>query len=185
MSLLEWIWNPNDWPSWMSSPVCKLYGWPQAWQLRSCLGSDHRREKVVACLLAAATDLRADAAMLVMSSMLLALLSRSEARRRTGFEHRAKDAQPRCGLPRRDTAGGLTHVGAVEAESNDVDHFLHVVFTHTRVGARRATGRTIETFVDTAEERVAIHVRRLRMQLDDFLKGQHPPPSGPAYVPWP
>jgi hypothetical protein len=82
---------------------------------------DNDREKVVAGPFAAATDLGADAAVLVVGSMPFALLAGGEASCRAGFEHRGKKAEIRRALPRHDTAGCVADIGAVEAESNDAD----------------------------------------------------------------
>lgn len=114
-----------------------------------CLHDDNR-EKVVACLFAAATDLGTDAAVLMVSGMPFALVGRGEAGRRTRFEHLAEDAEIWRALPRHDAAGRLAGVGAVEAETNDTDQFLHIVFAQTGVGAGGTASGTIEALVDAA-----------------------------------
>src|SRR5262249_31935416 len=129
-----------------------------------------RREQVVAGLLAAAANLRTDAAVLVVSGVALALLSACFASRRARFEHCGHEAQIRLALPRHYTACRFAAVGAVEAEPNGANKLLHVGLARAGIGAGRAAGGAVEAFLDAAKERVAIQAARLRMQLDDLLK---------------
>jgi hypothetical protein len=78
-------------------------------------------DKIVAGLFAAATDLGADAAVLVVSGMQFALVGGGEAGCRAGFEHRGEEAEIWRALPRHDTTGCVAGIGAVEAKSNDAD----------------------------------------------------------------
>jgi hypothetical protein len=122
-----------------------------------------RREKVIACLLAAATDFGADAAVLVVGGVPFALLGTSEASDRTCFDHCADKAEIRSGLACHDAAGGVTGVGAVEAEANAAHHLAHVFLGEIGVGTTRTAGDTVDARVDTAQERVAILAGRLWM----------------------
>jgi len=106
-----------------------------------------------------------------MGGVEVALVGTDDAGRCTGFDHRPHEAKIRRGLPRHDPAGGLAHVGAVEAEANDANHLVDIGFAQACVGAGRTTGGTVETLVDTAQESVVIHAGGLWMQLDDLLKG--------------
>ena len=109
--------------------------------------------------------------MLVMGGMLVALLSADEARDRAGFDHCADEPKIRLRLAGHDAAGGVAHVGAVEAKPNAAHHLAHVVFGEIGVCTTRAAGETVQTLGDTAQGSVAIRTRRSWMQLDDLLKG--------------
>jgi hypothetical protein len=134
-----------------------------------------RLEKVVASLLAAATDFGAEPAVLVMGCVEVALGGTDEAGRRRGFDRRPHKAKIRRSLPCHDPASGVTRVDAVEAQPNHANHLLDIGFAQARVGAGRTASGTVETLVDTAQESVAIKISRLRMQLDDLLKGHRFP----------
>ena len=139
-----------------------------------------RVEKVVARLFAAATDFGADAAVLVMSSVEVALFGTDDASHRTGFDHRAHEAEIGRGLPRHDARGCVALIGAIGAQSNDAPHLLDIGLAQAGVGACRTAGATVETLVDTAQERVAIHLGRVGMELDDLWVG-HVLPFGPSW----
>jgi hypothetical protein len=130
-----------------------------------------RPEKVVARLLAAATDFGAESAVFVMGGVEVALACTDDAGRRTGFDHCPHEAKIRRGLPGDDAAGGVASVGAVEAQSNDAYHLLNIGLAQAGVGTGRATGGTVETLLYTTDESVPIDPGRLWMQLDDLLKG--------------
>jgi len=110
----------------------------------------NRCDEVVARLLAAAADLGANTAVLVMGGMLLALSTTGLARRRAGLDDRPQDAQVRRGLTDRDPGGRVAGVSAVEAEANAAHHLAHVVLREIGVGATRATGGAVEALFDTA-----------------------------------
>jgi hypothetical protein len=154
------------------------------------LRSAHHLEKVVARFLAAPTDFGASATVLVMGRMKVAFLGTDGAGRRTRLDHCPHEAKIRRRLPRHDAAGGVAHVGAVEAEANDANHFVDIGFAQARVGAGGAAGGTVETLVDAAQESVAIKAAaRLWVQLDDLLISHVSPLSGssggvPLFVPW-
>jgi hypothetical protein len=78
----------------------------------------NRRYEVVACILASATDLGADAAVFVVGGVPLALLCTRDTSHRTRFDHCAEKAEIRLGLPCDDTACDVAHVSAIEAEAN-------------------------------------------------------------------
>jgi hypothetical protein len=130
-----------------------------------------RREKVVACLLAATTGFAAEPAVLVVGGVPVALLGTGEASHRTGFDHCADEREIWSGLACHDAAGGVAGVGAVEAEPNATHHLAHVVLGKIGVGTTRTTGGTIQALFDTTQKRVAIEACRLWMQPDDLLKG--------------
>jgi hypothetical protein len=120
-------------------------------------------------LLAAAANLGADAAVVVMGGMPLALVSTGSAGRRARFDHRPEDAEIRRGLTDRDTGGRVADVNAVEAESNAAHHLAHVGLREIRVGTTRAAGGAIAAHFDTAQERGLIDTCRLRVCLHDVL----------------
>jgi hypothetical protein len=127
-----------------------------------------RREEVVACLLATATDFGADAAVLVVGGVPFALLGADETGRRTSFDYCADEAEIRLGLTCHDAAGGVARIGAVKAEANAAHHLAHVVLGEISVCTTRAADNTVKALVDTANQRLAIQAGRLWMQLDDL-----------------
>ena len=133
------------------------------------LSSANRCDQVAAGLLAAAAVLGANAAVIVMGGMPLALITTGSAGGRAGFDHCPEDAEIRRGLTYRDPGGSVAGVGAVEAEANAAHHLVHVVFGEIGVGTTRAAGATVEALFDTAKERVVVNARRLWMCLDDVL----------------
>ena len=120
-------------------------------------------------MLAAPADLRANAAVLVMGGMPLALITTGLTGRRTGLDHCPHDAKIRLGLTDHDTGGSSAGVGAVEAQANATHHLVHVVFREIGVGTTRAAGGTVEALFDTAQERVVIDTCRLWMCLEYVL----------------
>lgn len=144
--------------------------------------SANRREKVIASLLAAAADCGADATVLVVRGVELALLGAGEAGRRTSFDHCADEAEIGRGLPCHDPAGRIARVGTVEVEPNAADQLRQIAFGQTSVCAGSTAGRTVETLVDAAEESVSIQAARIWMQADDLLKSHVLPLSVEAVL---
>jgi hypothetical protein len=134
-----------------------------------------RREKVVARVLAPATDFGAEPAVLVVGGVPVALLGTGEAGDTTGFDHCADKAPVRCSLAGHDAAGRIADLGAVEAEANATHHLPHVVLDEIGIGTTRTAGGTIEALVDAAQDGVAIEASRLWMQLKDLVKGHVSP----------
>lgn len=136
-------------------------------------GSAHRGDrcdKILAGLLAAATDFGADAAVFVVGGMSLALITGGLAGGGASFDHCAEDVEIRGSLTRHDTSGSVAGVGAVEAKADAAHHLAHVALGEIGVGATRAAGGTVEAVLDTTQERVAIDVCRLWMCLDYVWK---------------
>jgi hypothetical protein len=127
-----------------------------------------RRQQVVARLLAAAAAFGAKAAVLMVGGVPLTLLATGAAGQRASFDRCDDDAEIGRGLAGHDATGCLAHIGAIEVEANAADQLLHVAFAETGVGAARARSGTVETLVDTTQERVEIKAGRLWMRLDDF-----------------
>jgi hypothetical protein len=134
-----------------------------------------RREKVVARVLAAATDFGAEPAVLVVGGVPVTLLGAGEAGDATGFDYRPDKAQIRCSLAGHDAAGRVADFSAVEAETNAAHHLPHVVLSEIGVGTTRTARGTIEALVDAAQHGFAIEASRLWMQLKDFVKGHVSP----------
>src|SRR5207247_402649 len=110
----------------------------------------------------------ANAAVLMMGGVPLALLATGAAGRRAGLDRCADDAEIERGLAGHDAAGGLACVGAVEAEANAADQLLQVFLAEAGVGAAGTGSGTVDAVLDTAQERVAIKAARLWMRLDHF-----------------
>ena len=130
-----------------------------------------RRQQVVTGLLAAPTDPGADPAVLVVLGVTVALLGADAAGRRAGLHRRAKHADVALGLARRDAAGGVAQLGAVETETDAADHGLDVGLGQIGVRAGGAGGVAVGALLDAADERVAIAVGRMRMRVDDLSNG--------------
>ena len=76
-------------------------------------------EEVVAGSLAPPADFGAQAAVLVMGRVQIALFGAGEARLRTRLDDAANQANVRRRLPRCDVGRRLADVGAVEANADD------------------------------------------------------------------
>src|SRR6266550_9524310 len=113
-----------------------------------------------------AADLGADSAVLVVGGVLLALLGARPTGCRAGLDLRAEDAEVRLGLPDEDAAGGLTGVGAIEAESNAADHLRHVRLCEVGIGAARARRCAVDALIDAAHQQVTIENAGARVCLE-------------------
>jgi hypothetical protein len=133
------------------------------------LPSTDRCDQVVTSPLAAAADVSANAALVVMGSMPLAFVTAGMAGCRASFDHRPEGAEIRRGLTYHDTGSGVAGVGAVEAEADAARHLVHVVLREIGVGTTRAAGGTVEALLDTVQERLVIDPCRLWMCLDYVL----------------
>lgn len=109
--------------------------------------------------------------MLVVSRVALALLGGGSAGSRACLYYGADDAELGLGLTRRDAAGGVAGVGAVEAEANAAGQLADVVLGEIGVGTTGTAGGAVKARVDTAQERLAIDAGLLWMQFDDLAKG--------------
>jgi hypothetical protein len=129
------------------------------------------RDHVVTCRLAAAADLRADAAVLVVSRVTVALLGAGDACDCAGLDRRADEPDVRTTLARRDPRGRVADVGAVEGDTDHADQRAHVVLSQARVGAGGAARSAIDAFLGASEKPLANIACRQRVQLDDLAKG--------------
>jgi hypothetical protein len=109
--------------------------------------------------------------MVVVGGVSLAFLATDAAGRRAGFDRCTEEAEIGCGLARDDAAGRVADVGTVEVEPNAADQLLHVFLTEAGVGAARARSGTVETLVDTTQERAALEAGRLGMRVDHLSNG--------------
>jgi hypothetical protein len=128
----------------------------------------HRGEQVAACLLAAATNLSADTAVVVVGRVAIALLGASTTSDNTCFDRGAYDADIGLGLTGHDPAGRVAHAGTVEVEPNAPHQLGHVRLAEAGVSAARARGGTVETLVNATQEDIGIKADGPRMSLDDF-----------------
>jgi hypothetical protein len=90
-----------------------------------------------------------------------------EAGRHASFDHAADETDVRRALPNRDAAGQLARIGAVESDSNHADQLL-IVLAHADVGACDAAGRTVETLLRAAQQKLTNQAPRQRMHVDDL-----------------
>ena len=128
----------------------------------------HRGEQFAACLLAAATNLSADTAVVMVGRVAITLFGASATCDNTGLERGAYDADIGLGLTGHDPARRVAHVGAVKIEPNAPDHVGHIRLAKAGVGAARACGGTVEALVNAAQQHVAIKADGPRVPLDDF-----------------
>jgi hypothetical protein len=149
--------------------ICRAHT-PALWDVASA----DRREKVIASLFAAAAGRRADAAVLVVGGVLVALLGTREAGRRASFEYCADEVKIGFGLPCHDPASRIAGVGAVEVEPNAPDQLWQIALRQTGVCAGGTAGGAIDTFLDAAKESIAIQAARIWMQVDDLSKSHGP-----------
>jgi hypothetical protein len=133
--------------------------------------SADRHEQVLACLLAAAAHLGADAAVLVMLGVALALRATGAACHGAAFKRRADDADIGRGLAGHDAAGGIADVGAVEAEANAADQILQVALAEVSIGAAGTDSGAVAARLDTAHEGIEIADGRLGMRLEHLSNG--------------
>jgi hypothetical protein len=129
-------------------------------------------EEVVACLLAASTHLGAEAAVLVVGGVLLALLGAGQAGHGAGFDARTDEAKVGRRLPCQDAAGGVANVGAVEVEPYTPNQVSALVLADTVVGAGSTASDAVDTLLNAPQDQVAIQGCRVRMQLE-YLRKAH------------
>src|SRR5262249_4732354 len=130
-----------------------------------------RGEQILAGLLAAAAGLGADAAVLVVVSVPLALVAAGTARRRASLDGRTDDAEVGLRLADDDAAGRDTGIAAVEAQADAADQVADVVLGETRVGAAGARGGAFKAVLDAAHEDLAVGAGRMWMRLDQLSNG--------------
>ena len=111
--------------------------------------------QVAAHLVAATADLGAEAAVLVVGRVLLALVGAGAARHGARLDRGAEDAEIRLGVSDEDSAGGIAGIGAVEAEANAADQLLYVGLAEVGVRAAGAHSRAVDALVDTTQKQVA------------------------------
>ena len=132
----------------------------------------NRCEQAVARLLAAAAHLRADAAVLVVLGVALALLATGAASRHAGLNRCTDDGDIEGGLAGHDAAGCVAKVGAVETQANAAHQLRQLGLAEVRVGTARTHGRTVDASLDAAHDHIAIATGRLRMRLE-HLSNRH------------
>jgi hypothetical protein len=110
-------------PSPPASTICDKHS-------KNCLArritSADSSEQIAARLLAAATNLCADTTVVVMGRVTIALLGTRTTRDHARLDRRANQTEVGLGLTGHDPACVLTHVGAVEIETNTPHQLGHV-----------------------------------------------------------
>ena len=134
-------------------------------------GSADRRQQVLASLLALAAHPGADAAVLVMLGVALALRTTGAARHQAAFKRGANHAEIGRGLAGHDATGGIADVGAVQARANAADEILHPALAEVSVGTAGTDGGAVAARLDTAHEHVEIAERRRGMRLEHLSDG--------------
>ena len=125
-------------------------------------------EQIAACLLAAAANLSAGTAVVVVGRVAIALLGARTTRDDARLERCAYDTEVGLGLTGHDPAGRVAHVGAVKTEANAPHQLGHVRLAEAGIRAAGARGGTVEALLDAAHEDVPIKADRPGMPLDDF-----------------
>ena len=115
-----------------------------------------RGEQIAARLLAAATNLCADTAVVMVRRVTIALFGTRTTRDHARLDRGANQTEVGLGLTGHDPARGLTHVGAVEIETNTPHQLGHVRLAEAGVGAAGARGGTVEALVNTAQQHITI-----------------------------
>ncbi len=105
--------------------------------------------------------------MVVVGRVTLALLGTRTTRDHARLDRGVNQTEVGLGLTGHDPAGGLTHVGAVEIETNTPHQLGHVGLAEAGVGAAGARGGAVEALVNAAQQHIAIQAERPRMALDD------------------
>jgi hypothetical protein len=131
------------------------------------LGLAHRREQIATRLLAATANLRADAAVIMMRRVALALNGARTTHDDARLDRYPNDAQIDFGLAGQDAADRVADIGAVEIEPDGPDQLQCIWLAKTGVGAAGARGGTVVAVVNTAQEQVTIQADRPGMSLDD------------------
>jgi hypothetical protein len=133
----------------------------------SALGLAHRREQIATRLLAATANLRADAAVIMVRRVALALNGARTTHDDARLDRCPNDAQIDFGLAGQDAADRVADIGAVEIEPDGPDQLQCIWLAKTGVGAAGARGGTVVAVVNTAQEQVTIQADRPGMSLDD------------------
>jgi hypothetical protein len=111
------------------------------------------RQHVVARLLAASANVRADAAMLMVISMPLTFLPADAARLGAGLDDRPREFRLELSLPAQDLARGSANITAVQTQADTADQHAYVVLAEVSVGAGSATLRAVEACLDARKQR--------------------------------
>jgi len=106
---------------------------------------------------------------LVVVSMLLALVSANTTCLSAGFKSGACHPRTEGRLAGQYLAGGLAHIGAVEAEPYTAGQHLYVPFADTGVGAGSAGLGAVEASLDTLHQSLGIQCSTARVRLNHPL----------------
>jgi hypothetical protein len=129
----------------------------------------HDESDLLAGLHAAAAGVGANAAVLMHTGVLLALVRAKPARRGTGMEHAADHFVVRSGPARGNSAGDVANISAIEIDPDALgqrfDHFLGQAGVCAG-GAGLGAGIA---FLDTTDQHVVGLALHFRMRVDHFL----------------
>lgn len=106
--------------------------------------------RIRACALASATRFRADAAMFMFARVLLAFFGAASTGERAEFERHTKHRLIAAGAASGECTCGVTHVGAIQIQTNALPEFLHHLLSETGIGATDTSLRARKTFFDAA-----------------------------------
>ncbi len=136
--------------------------------------SSHRREDVVAGLLATAAHLATNLAVLhAVLAVLLALITANAAGFGAGLECRAGHLSLKGRLTGEDASRDLAYVGAVEVEPDTACERLGVILPKAGVGAGGAALGTVEAGLYTLYQCGGVHRSAARTRLKHLLGVGH------------
>jgi hypothetical protein len=132
-------------------------------------GPGELRAELLARLLAPPAFLRADAAVLMVVCVALALVGARTARRQAGLQRVELRGGMGIGLAGEDACGAGARVRAVEAQTDAADEATDVVLGLARVRADRAARLTRAALVEAPRQHGDIGDQRPRMGSQDVL----------------
>jgi len=141
------------------------------WKVQKTSG--HTVDRRAACLLAAFACLCADAAVLVLARMVLALGAAHPARVRTRPQNAHDHLLVRAGPSRGDAASSGANVCAVQVQTDALRKVLHLAFSETGIGAGCAYLGAGVAFLDAVDERVVRAPLDMRMRSDHLSGAKH------------
>jgi hypothetical protein len=126
-------------------------------------------------LFALSTHLAADAAVLVMMRVPLALVAAVPTSFDASLKSYAGDVGNELGLPAEDTAGRDADVAAVQAERNARNQRLEIGLAQVGVSAGCTALSAVEACVDAGDQRTEFDPECPRMRLQDLSGMGHDP----------
>ena len=115
-----------------------------------------RGQNLITCLLAAAADLGADAAVFHVLAVPLALSAADKADLGTRMEDRSPHRHVKLGLAGDDLANSAAHIGAGEVKADAAHKPVAHLFSKARISAGGASLRAIKAGLNTLLQHGAI-----------------------------